>query len=229
MEMFSRTYPKIMLSAPQAFVCSLLRKEGKGRSKIWQAIMAMFGRHQKEQIAKTLPLPASPYKGEVGFEIDSRQVWRLEAATRLLTAVISLLAFVHVVGCKGMPTLEQQEQMVRANNLVLERVTTRAVVNVWGKPPHHHSEFTHFFVMPDRSMIPRSRAVSGEPPKGWNAGVHAGDGVFFAYPERGWLLVFLDEQLVYKEELKPEQMQALVNAWAYEDRFRTKLDGTHGP
>lgn len=144
-------------------------------------------------------------------------------------AFIGLLVFAAVAGCKGMPTLEQQEQLVRANNLVLEHVTTRAVVNVWGKPPHHHSEFTQFFVMPDRSMIPRARVVAGEAPKGWDAGVHAGEGVFFIYPDRGWLLVFFDEHLVYKEELKAEQLQAIVKAWAYEDRFRTRLDGAPAP
>jgi hypothetical protein len=163
------------------------------------------------------------------MELFAGQARKLSRTVRVMPVLLAVLALAQLMGCKGMPTLPQQEQMVRANNLVLEQVTTRAVVNVWGKPPHHHSEFTHFFVMPDRSMIPRSRAVAGEPPKGWNAGVHAGDGVFFAYPDRGWLLVFLDELLVYKEELKPEQMQALVNAWAYEDRFRTRIDGAPAP
>lgn len=152
-----------------------------------------------------------------------------QTTARVFIALCSLLVLVDVGGCKGMPTLEHQEELVRANNLVLEHVTTRAVVNVWGKPPHHHSEFTHFFVMPDRSLIPRSRVVAGEAPKGWDAGVHAGEGVFFAYPDRGWLLVFLEEQLVYKEELKAEQLHALVKAWAYEDRFRTRLDGAPAP
>lgn len=140
-----------------------------------------------------------------------------------------LFALVSVVGCKGMPTLEQQEQLVRANNLVLDQITTRAVVNVWGKPPYHHSEFTYFFVMPDRTMIPRSRVETAEAPKGWDASVHAGEGVFFAYPDQGWLLVFLDEQLVYREALKAEQMQALVKAWAYEGRFKTRLDDVPTP
>lgn len=134
-----------------------------------------------------------------------------------------------VTACSGVPTIEEQEQLVRTNNLVLERITTRAVVNVWGKPPHHHSEFTYFFVMPDRTMIPRSRVVAGEAPKGWDAGVHAGEGVFFAYPDRGWLLVFLDEYLVYREELKAEQLDSIVKAWAYEDRFKTRLDGMAPP
>jgi hypothetical protein len=139
-----------------------------------------------------------------------------------------LLAAAGLGGCQGMPTLEEQEQFVRDNNLLLERVTTRAVVNVWGKPPYHHTEFTHFFVMPDLTLIPSSRVEHGEAPKGWDAGVHAGEGVFFAYPDRGWLLVFLDEHLVYREALKPEELDALVKAWAYEDRFKTRLDGA-GP
>lgn len=147
----------------------------------------------------------------------------------VLDAICCLLIVTSMIGCKGLPTLEQQEQMVQSNSLVLEHITTRAVVNVWGEPPYHHSEFTHFFVMPDRSMIPRSRVVAGEAPKGWDAGVHAGEGVFFAYPDRGWLLVFLDDHLVYKEELKAEQLHTLVKAWAYEDRFRTRLDGAPAP
>ncbi len=140
-----------------------------------------------------------------------------------------LIALVGMGGCSGVPTLNEQEQLVRANNLVLDQITTRAVVNAWGKPPYHHSEFTHFFVMPDRTLVPRVRVAAGEAPKGWDAGVHAGEGVFFAYPDRGWLLVFLDEHLVYREELKAEQLDALVKAWAYEDRFKTRLDGTPAP
>lgn len=140
-----------------------------------------------------------------------------------------LLALVDLAGCKGMPTLEQQERLVRANNLVLDQVTTRAVINVWGEPPYYRSQFTHFFVMPDLTMVPSLRVATGETPRGWSASVHAAEGTYFAYPDRGWLLVFLDERLVYKEELKAEEMQTLVKTWAYEDRFRTKMDGTPIP
>ena len=140
-----------------------------------------------------------------------------------------VLILIFVVGCKSMPTLEQQEQLIQSNNLVLDQITTRAVVNVWGKPPLYHSEFSYFFVMPDFSVIPRSRVATGEAPRGWKAGVHAGEGVYFAYPDRGWLLVFLDDRLVYKEELKAEELHALAKSWAYEDRFKTRLDEVPQP
>src|SRR5215203_2620006 len=76
------------------------------------------------------------------------------------------LVLTGILACSGTPKIGEQEQLVRANKLVIDKITTRAVVNVWGKPAHHHTEFTQFFVMPDRSMIPRSRVASGEVPKG---------------------------------------------------------------
>lgn len=151
------------------------------------------------------------------------------AALRIARVCGVLLAFVALASCKSMPTLEQQERLVQENKLVLDQVTVRAVVNVWGEPPHYRSQFTQFFVMSDLSMIPSSRVAAGETPRGWTAGVYAGEGVYFAYPDRGWLLVFHDDRLVYKEELKPEGMRALLNTWAYEDRFKTRLDGTPPP
>ena len=146
--------------------------------------------------------------------------------------ILSLLGGAGVlllVGCKSMPTLEQQEQLVQAENLVLDHITSRAVVNAWGGPPFYHSEFGYFFVMPDLSVIPRTRVAAGEVPKGWRGGVHAGEGVYFAYPDRGWLLVFLDERLVYREKLQPDDLRALTNAWAYEARFKTSVGEVSRP
>jgi hypothetical protein len=151
------------------------------------------------------------------------------ALIRVIRSLGGILIFVLIVGCTSMPTLEQQERLVQANNLVLDQITTRAVVNAWGKPPLYHSEFSHFFVMPDFSVIPQSRVAAGEAPRGWKAGVHAGEGVYFAYPDRGWLLVFLDDRLVYKEELKAEELRALAKSWTYEDRFKTRLDEAPRP
>ncbi len=149
-----------------------------------------------------------------------------------MNTMLSVLGFVGcllVVGCKSMPTLEQQEQLVQRENLVLDHITSRAVVNAWGEAPFYHSEFAYFFVMPDLSIIPRSRVAAGEVPKGWRGGVHAGEGVYFAYPDRGWLLVFLDERLVYREKLGPDELRALAGAWAYEARFKTGINEVSRP
>lgn len=140
-----------------------------------------------------------------------------------------LLACGVLASCKSAPTLAQQERLVQENKLVLDQVTVRAVVNIWGEPAHFRSRFTQFFVMADQSMIPSSRVAAGETPKGWDAGVYAGEGVYFVYPDRGWLLVFHDDRLVYKEELKAEGMHSLLKTWAYEDRFKTQLDGAPVP
>jgi len=162
----------------------------------------------------------------------SKTTWleyRCLKITRMLYVVCGLLMLAGAAGCKGAPTLAEQEQSVRANNLVPDRITSMAVVNVWGEPPHYRNEFIQFFVMPDLSMVPSSRVPLGETPRGWSAGVYAGEGVYFAYPDRGWLLVFLNDWLVYKEELKEKEMGELLKAWAYEDRFKMRLDGTPIP
>jgi len=148
---------------------------------------------------------------------------------RKVLKLCGFLGFLLFSGCTGLPTLEEQQRLVQGENLVLDQITTEAVVNSWGTPPLYHNEFTYFFVMPDFSVIPQSRIATGEAPKGWKAGVHAGEGVYFAYPDRGWLLVFLDELLVYKEKLKAEELYALAEAWSYEDRFKTRLDETFKP
>ncbi|MBH0188012.1 MAG: hypothetical protein HP493_03930 [Nitrospira sp.] len=168
-------------------------------------------------------------RAEVVTGLRLPSVLVLQKILRAMCVGGNVLVLIAVVGCKGMPTLEEQERLVKENNLVLDHVTTRAVVNVWGEPPHHRSLFTHFFVMSDQRMIPSMRVVAGETPRGWSADVHAGEGLFFAYPDRGWLLVFLGERLGYKEELKAEELRALVKTWAYEDRFKTRLEGAPGP
>ncbi|MBH0182449.1 MAG: hypothetical protein HP490_12470 [Nitrospira sp.] len=167
-------------------------------------------------------------RAEVVTGLGLPSVLVFQKTLRMMCMFGNVLALIAVVGCKGMPTLEEQERLVKENNLVLDHVTTRAVVNVWGEPPHYRSQFTHFFVMSDQRMIPSMRVVAGETPRGWSAEVHAGEGLFFAYPDRGWLLVFLAEHLVYKEELKAEELRTIVKTWAYEDRFKTRLEGAPG-
>ena len=78
--------------------------------------------------------------------------------------------------------------------------------------------------MKDGSLVPRSRVSVGEAPPGWEAGVDAGEALFLAYPDRGWLVVFLDEVFVYREALSGEKLHEIGRTWAHEDKFRTSIE-----
>ncbi|SPP65530.1 conserved hypothetical protein [Nitrospira lenta] len=143
----------------------------------------------------------------------------------VLSVVGSVLLLLVLAGCQSMPPLGEQERLVESKQLTIQQISPKAFVNVWGKPIYHHSEFTQFFVMPDKSMIPRSRVPIGEAPEGWEASFESGEGVFLGYPEQGWLLVFVDDRLVYREELKADKVHALGKTWQFEDRFKTSLEG----
>jgi hypothetical protein len=132
-------------------------------------------------------------------------------------------------GCSGMPPLAEQEQQIRDNNLVLRKLEPRAFVRAWGQPTYQHTEYTPFFGMKDGSLMPRSRIPLGEPPKGWEVMFDAGEGLFLAYPDHGWLVVFLDDVFVYREALSAEQLHEIGRAWQHEDKFRTRLDTSPAP
>jgi hypothetical protein len=138
--------------------------------------------------------------------------------------VFAVIAVGSALSCSGMPSMEEQERHVRDNELVLRKLTPRAFVGAWGAPTYQHTEFMQFFGVKDGSLIPRSRLVSGEPPRGWEAQIEAGDALFLAYPDHGWLVVFFEEQLVYREALTAVQLHALGRDWQHEDKFRTRLE-----
>jgi hypothetical protein len=143
----------------------------------------------------------------------------LLAATLIATAGLSMLT-----GCFGMPPLAEQERKIRNNELTLRKLEPRAFVRAWGMPAYQHMEFMPFFGLKDGSMVPRSRLEVGAAPPGWEAAIDAGEALFLAYPDRGWLVVFMDEIFVYREELSAEKLHEIGSAWAHEDKFRTKIE-----
>ena len=137
-----------------------------------------------------------------------------------LIAVYGLLV---MSGCTGL-SLAEQEQKIRNNDLILRKLEPRAFVRAWGMPTYQRMEFRPFFGKNDGSHVPRSRLAGGASPPGWEAGVDAGEALFLAYPDRGWLIVFLDETFVYREELSPDKLHEIGRTWAHEDKFRTKIE-----
>ena len=151
--------------------------------------------------------------GRVGFLRRSGWAW-----------VFVVMALGSVFSCSGMPPMEVQEQHVRNNELLLHQLTPRAFVGAWGAPTYQHVEFMQFFGMKDDSLIPRSRLASGEPPRGWEVRIEAGDALFLAYPDRGWLVVFFEERLVYREALTAAELHALGRSWKHEEKFRSRFE-----
>ena len=143
--------------------------------------------------------------------------------------VLVVVAIGSVLSCSGMPTLEEQERHVRDNQLVLHQLTPRAFVGAWGTPTYQHAEFMQFFGMRDDSLIPRSRLPAGEPPRGWEGGIEAGDALFLAYPDHGWLVVFFEERLVYREALTAAQLHELGRSWKHEEKFRSRFEVPAAP
>jgi hypothetical protein len=137
--------------------------------------------------------------------------------------LIAVLGLLVMSGCTGL-SLAEQEQKIRNNDLILRKLEPRAFVRAWGMPTYQRMEFMPFFGMKDGSLVPRSRLPIGASPPGWEAGVDAGEALFLAYPDRGWLIVFLDETFVYREELSPDKLHEIGLTWAHEDKFRTKIE-----
>src|SRR5262245_62391355 len=139
-----------------------------------------------------------------------------------------MMSLFSMVGCSGMP-LAEQEQKILHNDLTLRKLEPRAFVRAWGQPTYQHMEFTPFFGMKDGSLVPRSRVSVGEAPPGWEAGVDAGEALFLAYPDRGWLVVFLDDVFVYCGGLSAEKLHQIGRSWAHEDKFRTSIEKQQRP
>ena len=139
-------------------------------------------------------------------------------------AVFVVVAIGSALSCSGMPSLEEQERHVRASELVLHQLAPRAFVGAWGDPTYQRTEFMQFFGMKDDELIPRSRLASGVPPRGWEIRIEAGDALSLAYPDHGWLVVFFEERLVYREALTAAQLHELGRSWQHEDKFRSRFE-----
>jgi hypothetical protein len=148
---------------------------------------------------------------------------------RTVVNVLGIVALGFLCGCSALPPLAEQEQHIRDNDLILHQLTPRAFVGAWGMPTYQRAEFMQFFQMKDGSLVPRSRLAIGEAPRGWEAGFDTGESLFLAYPDRGWLVVFLEEKLVYKEALPAAELHALGRSWQHEDKFKSRLETAPAP
>jgi hypothetical protein len=126
--------------------------------------------------------------------------------------------------CATRPTLDEQKVFIRNGQLRLHVLGSRAFLDTWGKPAYAQRERMQFFPVEGGNYVPRFRMPMGEPPSGWTSTVVSEESVFFAYPDHGVLLGFIDDRLVYREHLPAEQVHAVGKMWERESLFKTRLE-----
>lgn len=151
----------------------------------------------------------------------------LRITTRMLMATVVLGSCVAMLACSSL-TLEEQKAQIQGDKIHFNGLTIQAFLETWGKPAYTHRERMQFYTLNDGNSIPRFRTPMGEPPQGWATAVLSEDSVFFGYPERGELLGFVDDRLVYREKVPADEVHSVGKMWAREDRFKTRLE-TPGP
>jgi hypothetical protein len=127
------------------------------------------------------------------------------------------------------PPLKEQKAELQNGQLRLFYLTDQAVLDVWGPPTYKHHEYTRFFTVESGMYVPFFRVPLGEAPKGWDNGVVHGEADFLAYVERGELLGFLGDRLVYREQVPASGIHAVGKMWEKEALFRTDLEKALSP
>ena len=93
-----------------------------------------------------------------------------------------------------------------------------------GQPTYVHQENTQFYPVKTGNYIPRFRTPLGEAPPGWDASIVSEPAVFLGYAERGELLGFVEDSMVYREQMTAAQIHEIGKKWQHEAIFRTRLE-----
>jgi hypothetical protein len=143
---------------------------------------------------------------------------------------ITAVALLLITACSGMPTLEEQKTHILNRNFQLDLLSPEAFVEAWGAAPYQYQATMQFFPLRNGQYMPHFRVPLGEAPAGWDSTVVFGPSLFFAYPEQGELIGFMDDRLVYREVVPAAELHALGKSWANERKFKTTIEtGTAKP
>lgn len=127
-------------------------------------------------------------------------------------------------GLVFLPSLDEQKARIQRDDIRLHTLTSAAFLDTWGLPTYEHEELTQFFPVENGNFIPVFRTPPGEPPPGWDSAVVLGEARFLGYADRGELLGFLEDRLVYREQLPSEKIHAIGKVWKKEARFKTRME-----
>ena len=142
----------------------------------------------------------------------SPQVPVLRSAAGVWTLAVMLAA------CA--PTLDQQKAWVQAGDLRLEKIQSRAVLDAWGQATYEYKDFIQFYRLTNGQHIPQFRVPLGEAPNDWDSSADMGVGYFLIYADRGQIMGFLEDRLVYFEKLPAETLHEIGRVWQREKQFR---------
>lgn len=136
---------------------------------------------------------------------------------RPMAAWIRVLALM-LTACA--PSFEQQKAWVQAGDLRLDKISSRAVLEAWGPASYEYKDFIQFYRLTNGQHVPQFRVPLGEAPSDWDTSADMGVGYFLAYAERGQIVGFLDDRLVYVETLPAETVHEIGKLWQREKQFR---------
>ncbi len=129
-----------------------------------------------------------------------------------------------VCACGALPSPEEQKTRIQRDEIRLHTLTSTAFLETWGPPTYQHHELTQFFRVENGNYVPRFLVPLGEAPPGWDSSFVSGEANFLGYADRGELLGFLEDRLVYREQMPSERIHAIGKLWEREAQFKTRLE-----
>ena len=159
-----------------------------------------------------------------------------ESTRHLGSPLTAAILFLLVTACAQtlphlqlLPPLGEQVALLQNGQLRVQQVTSRAVLVVWGPPTYKHQEYMQFFTLESGMYVPFFRVPLGESPPGWDNGVISGEAQFLAYVDRGELLGFLADRLVYHEPLSAEGIHSIGKMWDKQAKLKTQIEKNLSP
>ncbi|MFO0773237.1 MAG: hypothetical protein U0172_01055 [Nitrospiraceae bacterium] len=141
---------------------------------------------------------------------------------RVLTALIVLVV---CGGCQSMPTVAEQQAAVKKGDLTVHKISSAPILAEWGAPTYRSMQHVQFFPLKNGQWMPNFRVPLGDYPKDWDLTTTSADTLFWAYADRGEVLGFVEDRLVYREAMTAEKVHVLGKQWEREARFKTRLEG----
>ncbi len=142
----------------------------------------------------------------------------------LMMQALSAMLLAGACSFSSLPPLDEQASHVLNHDIQLEKLTSEAFWRAWGPPTYEHRQRTQFYPVKNGNLIPQFRVPLGEPPDDWQAAIVSEMGYFMAYADRGELLGFIEDRLVFHEQAPAEEIHAIGKVWANERIFRTRLE-----